>query len=265
MARGSVTAPAVVEREQRTRALFATLELATIPERRQEIVEELVDVNLSLCDALAGRYVGRGADRDDLVQVARTALLLAIERFKPGEGGSFASFAVPTITGELKRYFRDHCWVVRPPRQIQELRARVVSARARLEQRNGREVTVTDLGEHLGVDEQRVSECVGVATSYRPLSLEAPAHQGAPSDLGGTLAGDEDRIGEVIDRIDLRRALATLSPRDRQVLKWRFEEECTQSEIARRLGVSQMQVSRIIRRLLDRTRQLLAPAEPLAG
>ncbi len=265
MARGLAQATTVTEREQRTRQLFTDLQLATHPERRQAVVEELVELNLPLCDALAGRYLGRGAERDDLVQVARTALFLAIERYQPAAGRSFASFAVPTITGELKRYFRDRCWVVRPPRQVQEERARVVRARARLEQEAGREVTVADLGEYLDVDQQRVSECIGVTTSYRPLSLEAPVHQGSSTSLGASLAGDDDLVGDTIDRIDLRRALATLSARDRQVLKWRFEEECTQSEIARRLGVSQMQVSRIIRRLLDRTRELLEPAQPLAS
>ena len=265
MARGSASATTVTERKQRTRHLFSELELATHPERRQEIVDELVELNLPLCDALAGRYIGRGAERDDLVQVARTALFLAIERYQTAAGRSFASFAVPTITGELKRYFRDRCWVVRPPRQVQEQRARVVRARAHLEQEAGREVTVADLGEYLDVDEHRVSECIGVTTSYRPLSLEAPIHQGSSTSLGASLPGEGDAVGDAIDLIDLRRALATLSERDRQVLKWRFEEECTQSEIARRLGVSQMQVSRIIRRLLDRTRELLEPAEALAS
>lgn len=265
MARGLALATTIAEREQRTSELFTSLELATTDERKRQIVDELVQVNLPLCDALAGRYVGRGADHDDLVQVARTALLLAIDRFQSAGRGSFAAFAVPTITGELKRHFRDHCWVVRPPRQVQELRARMVGARGRLEQETGREVTAADLGAHLGVDERRVGECIEVTTSYRPLSLEAPAHQGAATSLGSSLADGDDLVGELIDRLDLRQALATLSPRDRQVLTWRFEEECTQSEIARRLGVSQMQVSRIIRRLLDRTRQLLQPAERLAS
>ena len=98
-----------------------------------------------------------------------------------------------------------------------------------------------------------------------PLSLEAPTHHESAGTLADSLAGDHELVNELIERIDLRRALSALSPRDRLVLKWRFEEECTQSEIARRLGVSQMQVSRIIRRLLDRTRELLQPSEPLAS
>lgn len=264
MARGIALATTVLEREQRTAQLFAELELVD-PSHRQAIVDELVEVNLPLCDALAGRYIGRGADHDDLLQVARTALVLAIGRFDASDGGAFASFAVPTITGELKRYFRDHCWVVRPPRQIQELRSRVVGARADLEQETGREVTVTEIGSRLGVDDRKVSECVGVTTSFRPLSLEAPAGQEVTISLGESLAGDGELADELVQRLDLRRALAALSPRDRQVLKWRFEDECTQSEIASRLGVSQMQVSRIIRRLLDQTRELLEPSESIAS
>ncbi|MEN0069722.1 MAG: sigma-70 family RNA polymerase sigma factor [Propionicimonas sp.] len=265
MARGLALATTVTEREQRTSQLFTHLQSATAPDRRQAIIAELVEVNLPLCDALAGRYVGRGADHDDLLQVARTALLLAVERFDPDDGRVFASFAVPTITGELKRYFRDHCWVVRPPRQIQELRSRVVRARAELEQATGREVTVAEIGRRLEVADAKVRECVGITTSFRPLSLEAPAHPDASTSFGDSLAGGGELITELVERLDLRRALASLPPRDRQVLKWRFEEECTQSEIARRLGVSQMQVSRIIRRLLDRTRALLEPSEPLAS
>jgi len=265
MARGPALASTVSEREQRTRQLFNKLQLATRPQRRRAIIDELVAVNLPLCDALAGRYAGRGAEHDDLVQVARTALVLAIDRFDPTDGGAFASFAVPTITGELKRHFRDHCWVVRPPRQIQELRSRVAMARADLEQKSGREVTVAEIGAHLDMDDRKVGECVGITTSFRPLSLEAPAHHDSPGTLADTLAGDDEVTNELIERIDLRRAISALSPRDRLVLKWRFEEECTQSEIARRLGVSQMQVSRIIRRLLDRTRELMQPSEPLAS
>ena len=263
MARGAAQASAVARREAKTRELFDILAEAQTPEERQRITTELVELNLPLCDALATRYLGRGVDFDDLVQVARTALWIAIQRFRPAEGRSLASYAVPTITGELKRYFRDHCWVVRPPRQIQDLGSLTSRTTEGLEQASGRKVTVQEIGDALGVDQKQVAECIIARAGYRPLSLDATT--GDSASVGSFLSDDEDLAGELTDRLALRRALDELSPRDRQVLAWRFEEDCTQSEIAARLGLSQRQVSRIIRRILDTTRELLEPAEPLAS
>jgi len=263
MARGNALTSTISRREEQTRALFGDLEQATTEADRERLVSEIVSLNLPLADALASRYSGRGAETDDLIQAARTALLLAVRRFRSSEGGSFAAYAVPTITGELKRYFRDHCWVVRPPRQVQELRSRVVRAREELEQHVGAGVSMHDLGAHLHVDQRLMEECLAVSASFRPLSLDAGTDEGGG--IGSSLSTDEDLASELAERVDLRRALAALSPRDRLVLGWRFTDELTQSEIARRLGVSQMQVSRIIRRILDRTRDLLSPAASLAG
>jgi len=243
--------------------LFGDLEQATTAADRDRLVSEIVSLNLPLADALASRYAGRGAETDDLMQAARTALLLAVRRFRPSEGGSFAAYAVPTITGELKRYFRDHCWVVRPPRQVQELRSRVVRAREELEQHVGAGVSMQDLSAYLRVNQRLMEECLAVTASFRPLSLDAGTDTGGG--IGFALATEEDVAAELAERVDLRRALATLSPRDRQVLAWRFTDELTQSQIALRLGVSQMQVSRIIRRILDRTRDVLVPPTSLAG
>lgn len=263
MARGHASATTVTRREELTRQLFNELQELDPTQDREPLTTQLVELNLPLCDALAARYLGRGVDFDDLVQVARTALWIAIGRFRPAEGRSFVSFAVPTITGELKRYFRDHCWVVRPPRHIQDLR--VVTARARedLEQATGRAVTTQEIGDHLGIDQREVAEVMIARAGYRPLSLDAPtAVENAT--LGSSLASEGDIASELTDHLALHDALKELSPRDLQVLVWRFEEECTQSEIAVRLGLSQMQVSRIIRRILDQTRVRLEPA-PLAG
>jgi len=263
MARGAAQASTVARREAKTHELFVTLSSARTPEERQRITTELVVLNLPLCDALATRYLGRGVDFDDLVQVARTALWVAIQRFRPSEGRSLASYAVPTITGELKRYFRDHCWVVRPPRQIQDLGSLTSRTTEGLEQASGRRVSTREIGDALGVDEKQVAECIIARAGYRPLSLDATT--GDAASMGSYLADDEDLASELTDRLALHRALEELSDRDRQVLAWRFEEDCTQSEIAARLGLSQMQVSRIIRRILDTTRELLEPAEALAS
>lgn len=267
MARGiapasSVTAPPNT-REQRTEELFERLDSCPT-EEREAVIAEIVELNLGLCDALANRYTNRGAERDDLVQVARMALFLAIRRFRPGEGRRFVSFAVPTITGELKRHFRDQCWVVRPPRRIQELRARISRQGPELEQHLGREATTEEIGTELGVDEQLVRSASVADGSFRPSSLDAPIDAGGDTTLGLTLAGDSD-TERVVDRIALQRALSGLSRRERLILAWRFAENLTQAEIGRRLGVSQMQVSRLLRRSLDRARDALGEHEPLAG
>ena len=271
MARGVALASVPDERERRTAEILAELTRTRDPRRTELLVEDVVRINLPLCDSLAARYRGRGAELDDLRQVARTALLLAVRRFEPGHGRPFASFAVPTITGELKRYFRDHGWTIRPPRPLQELRARAVRGRAVLEQRHGGVVTVDELGRHLGVGAGRLRESLLAGDGYRPRSLDAPlggdatTGGGAAGSLADTLSDDEDALGALIDRIDLGRVLAALPRRDRLILRWRFAEECTQSEIAGRLGVSQMQVSRMLRALLAQLRVLLQPPEPVVA
>jgi RNA polymerase sigma-B factor len=265
MARGHSTTTDVTAREQRTESLLATLAEAATESEREAITAELVELNLGLCDALAHRYANRGADRDDLIQVARLALFMAVRRYRPEAGRSFAAFAVPTITGELKRYFRDHCWVVRPPRRIQELRARVSRQGQYLEQSLGRSATTAELVEELEVDEGLLRESRVADGSFRPWSLDAPFDAEADTTLASTLADDDEAIDRLTDRLALQRALAGISGRDRQVLRWRFEEGCTQGEIGRRLGISQMQVSRIIRRILEQARRALTAPEPLAG
>lgn len=265
MARGVALASVPNQRERRTAELFGELQRSREPEHTRQLIEDLVRVNLPLCDALAGRYVGRGTEHEDLLQVARTALLLAIRRFEPSPGRSFASFAVPTITGELKRHFRDRGWMIRPPRQLQELRSRAVRSREALEQALGSGISIEELGRQLGVDPRRLQESFAAGGGYRPLSLEAASRDDASITLADTLSGDTDAIETLIERLDLRRALAALSRRDRQVLKWRFADECSQSEIARRLGVSQMQVSRILRALLARIRTQLQPPQEAAA
>jgi RNA polymerase sigma-B factor len=260
MARGNMTSTrSSIDREQRTEQLFAQLTSTDDPTTRAGLVDELVGLHLGLCDALAGRYLHRGADREDLVQVARVALLLAIKRFQPAVGRTFVAYAAPTISGELKRYFRDHCWMVRPPRRIQEMRARASRERSDLEQHLGRKASVSELAVAVGVEPSLLEECAAAESSYRPWSLEArlDGDTDGGSTLGASLADPAEQYERATDRLALQRALAGLSRRDRSILLWRFEEGCTQEEIGRRLGISQMQVSRLIRRILDQARQAL--------
>lgn len=244
----------VRRREELTARLVDNLHSTHDSWERQRLTDELVLVNLPLCDALATRYAGRGADFDDLVQVARAALVVAVQHFRPDKAPSLAAFAVPTITGELKRYFRDRCWMVRPPRSLQELRPRVVQARRELEQQLGRTVTMDDVATHLDVDARTAEEALWARGGYRPASLDAPLQAESSVSLGTQLDSGTDLADDVTQHVALHEVLEHLPEEDRRILVWRFEEECTQTEIAARLGVSQMQVSRMLRRILDGVR-----------
>lgn len=256
MARGPESTFTETLRESRTYELFSRLERVSEQSDRRRISGIIVETNLPLCDALARRYARRGAEHDDLVQVARVGLVLAVERFRPDEGNSFVAFAVPTIVGELRRYFRDHCWAVRPSRTIQELRPMVESARADLLQSLRREPREDEVAEHLGTDPDQVRACVTSATNFRPVSLDAPVGDGSIARLGDVIASSTDLTG-LDEQIDLRRAIGRLSLREQRALALRYGEDLTQAEIGERLGVSQMQVSRILRTALDRLRVML--------
>lgn len=249
-----------------TQDLFALLHAGEDSVARRRIAERIVEAHLSLCDTLAGRYRGRGVDHDDLVQVARMALWLAIERYRADQGATFTSYAIPTITGELKRYFRDHCWMIRPPRHLQELRASAVAQRSELEQCLGRELGVDELAHQMDVCARELRAALDTSDSYQPASLDIAYGDGSRESVGSQVPSEEDLGTTVIERLALRRAVGRLSGRDRALLAWRFVEECTQREIARRLGVSQMQVSRLIRRIIETLRSELEPeATQLAG
>lgn len=199
---------------------------------------------------------------DDLVQVGRMALVKAAHGYRCGHGSSFAAYAVPTISGEIKRYFRDHGWLVRPPRCLQELRAEVVTGQELLRHRLQREPTDAEVARSLAVQEEQVSDVRRSSMAYHGVPLEALEAAGGHGVLGEWSAGvglDE----EIANRDALRRALATLDEREQRIVQLRFVEELTQSEIGVVLGVSQMQVSRLLRGIVDRLRSAIdAPVEP---
>ena len=221
--------------------------------------EALVLLNLGLADGIAGRYLGRGIDRDDLVQVARLGLVKAVRRFRPGLGQSFAGFAAPTISGEIKRHFRDTGWMVRPPRRLQELGVRMRDAEKDLEQNLHRRPRSDELAAVLDVGEGQVRAAREAASSFHALSLDVPAGPGQAS-TEMTLEEAEDPFAAIDDSAWLRDALAELTDRERLVLRLRFVELLTQSDIAEQIGVSQMQVSRILRATLSRLRARLEAA-----
>ena len=219
-------------------------------------VQAVVLLNLGLADGIASRYVGRGIDREDLVQVARLGLVKAVRRFRPGLGQSFAGFAAPTISGEIKRHFRDTGWMVRPPRRLQELGARLRHVEKELEQQLHRRPTNAELAQTLGVDPAHVHAAREAASSFHALSLDVPATVGH-AHAEGSLEEAEDPFAAIDNDAWLSAALSDISERERLVLRLRFVDLLTQSEIATQIGVSQMQVSRILRGTLNRLRERL--------
>jgi RNA polymerase sigma-B factor len=218
--------------------------------------EQLVERFLPLARQLARRYQRGGEQLDDLVQVASLGLLKAIDRFDPARETAFSSFAVPTILGELKRHFRDKGWSVRVPRDLQELAVKVDRLGDEMSRELGRAPTAAEIGERVGASPEQVLEAREAAGAYRAVSLDRP--RGEESDEGDPFAeafGVEDPgFSQAEHAATVERLMAALSEREREVLRLRFEEDLTQSEIGARVGVSQMHVSRLIRQSIARLR-----------
>ena len=250
------------ERDVETSELFRRLAATDTPEESEQVVEQIVHLYLDLCSSMAGRYDGRGVEHEDLVQVARLALVKAVRRYEPGHAPSFAAYAVPTISGELKRWFRDRGWVVRPPRRLQELRADLQSVRSRLEQELGATPTDAELAEAVGATVEEVREVATAATGFRPLSLDcSPSDEERPG-LAAFLATDDDGLAGADDRVCLAEALTELDDDERELLLMRYVEGMTQREIGEARGVSQMQVSRTLRRITVRLHDQLTEHDP---
>ena len=218
---------------------------------------QLIERFLPLARSLARRYERGTEPLEDLVQVASYALVKAIDRYDPARGYAFSSFAVPTIAGELKRHFRDQTWMVRPPRGIQEVTLRVEGALARLTQQLDRSPTTRELAEAVGVSDEAILEAMQARSARGALSLHAP--QGDPGDgmsLQDTLGAVDPDIERAETRAELDRLMTEISPRAREMLRMRFEEDMTQAEIGAAIGISQMQVSRILRQTIARLREV---------
>lgn len=259
-------------RAQLTRDLFARLVDCTDELERRRLVDEIATVNLQVADALAQRYAARGLALDDLVQEARLALVRVVSSFRPDLGHDFLSYAVPSILGALRKQFRDTGWTVRPPRRVQEAQQAINRARPGLVQDLGREPTIAEVCDHLGLPEETVVEALGADGCYAPASLDRPLGSGDDADagsrtLGSTLGGEDFSLKRSETRLALAPLIAKLPERDRLVLELRFVEELTQREVGEIIGVTQMQVSRILSRILATLREQLGdvPAEDLAA
>ena len=217
--------------------------------------ERLVERFLPLARQLARRYGAAGEPLDDLIQVASLGLVKAIDRYELDRGTAFSSFAVPTILGEIKRHFRDTGWTVRVPRAIQERRMKVNRAIPALTGKLGRSPTTAEIAEHIEASSEEVLEALEAAVAYEPVSLDSSPVSDEDDDAWSLSVGAEDPAYELVEySATLAPAMNALPPRERVILHMRFVEDMTQSQIAERVGISQMHVSRLIRKALEMMR-----------
>jgi RNA polymerase sigma-B factor len=240
------------DRAREDKQLFKRYLETRDPAARDALVERF----LPLARQLARRYQRAEEPLDDLIQVASLGLVKAIDRFDSDREVAFSSYAVPTILGEIKRHFRDRTWSVRVPRDLQELSLKVDRAAVAMAKDLQRQPTVTELAEKLEVTEEQVLEAMEASGAYRATSLSSPrgGEDQAGDTLADTLGNEEHGYNLAENRATLDRLLQTITPREREVLRLRFEEDLTQAEIGERIGVSQMQVSRLIRQSVARLR-----------
>ena len=242
------------DRDRITRTLLHRAAMVTDPSTRQRLLEEAVLLNQSMARALAQEYGRRGVDPEDLVQVAMLGLVKAVRGYTPGAERAFAAYAVPTIRGEIKRYFRDRGWMIRPPRSLQELNRDVRIAEPELAQRLQRMPSTDEVADHLGVDADAVNEAREAGGGYQARSLDGPV--GDSGQLLCDVVADPGEPFEMVDAVlTLEPALKILGARERGILRLRFVDNLTQEQIGQRLGVSQMQVSRLLTGILAKLRK----------
>ncbi len=246
-------------------ALAAAAHLDPADPVRLAAREQLVRNYLPFARRLASRFANRGESLDDLVQVATVGLLRAADRFDAQHGSSFAGFAGPTILGELRHHFRDRTWVVRVSRHLQEVHLEARSVATELAQQLGREPTEAEIAGRMRVDPAEVRAGMAAGTAYRADSINAPATADADgAELGDLLGAEDGEIESFADRYSLALLVAELSEADRSLLRLRFVDELSQSQIAELVGVSQMQVSRLLKAVLGRLRAALMAEEPVS-
>ncbi|HEX3648770.1 MAG TPA: SigB/SigF/SigG family RNA polymerase sigma factor [Pseudonocardiaceae bacterium] len=229
--------------------LFDQLANDQLPERtRQQLRDRIVAEHLPIAEHIARRFRNRGQPEDDLRQVAALGLIQAVDRFDPSRGSNFLAFAVPTITGEVRRYFRDSTWSVRVPRRTKELHAAIMAKATELSHELDRAPRPTELAEAMELPLADVQEGLAAAAAYQSASLDeiVAADEASATSLGDLLGTDDHRLADVVDRQSLFPALATLAERERTIIVLRFFGNLTQTQIAERVGLSQMHVSRLL-------------------
>ena len=252
------------QRRDRTARALATAAASQSSRRRRELLDYVVRLNMDVARSVARRYFRRGIEEDDLVQVAYTALTRATRDFDPSRLHDFLSYAVPTIRGELQRHFRDHGWTVRPPRRIQETQAQITTTEGELVQGLGRSPRPSEIADHLNIEVGDVVEAMSADGCFAPASLDRPVAglDGGGLTTVGDLIGEEDRSQPAAEaRVALAPLVRLLKERDRRILYLRFFEDRSQQEIAEDIGVSQMQVSRLLTRIIRDLRTELTGRE----
>lgn len=223
--------------------------------RDKKLRDELIEEHMYIVDILSNKYVGKGIEKDDLYQVASLGLIYAIDRFDPTKGYAFSSFATPTIMGELKRYFRDKGWVIRVPRRIQNLYKKINTAKKILPQELQRTPTVADIADYLGEDEETILETMEASKVYAPQSLDMKyqVQKGENAIDLSEMIGEEDKNFDSIELKDLiDKSKERLNDLEREILELRYYEGRTQVDIANTLDISQMTVSRIEKKIIQK-------------
>ncbi|QNE16838.1 sigma-70 family RNA polymerase sigma factor [Kribbella qitaiheensis] len=252
------------EREAATRALLERRARSSDEAERQELLEDVIELNIEIARGIAHRFRGRGAEADDLDQVAFLGLVKAAQRYRLEEDTPFIGFAIPTIRGEVKRYFRDCAWTVRIPRRLQEVQGMILTKLPELQQRLNREPTREELAAYLAVELEDVEQALAATGCFKVLSLDRPAEERSLS-LADVVPAEEDWTVGQLEAVDmLQPVLADLGPRERRILELRFVEGWIQADIGKEIGVSQMQVSRLLSQILNDLRAKLTPAPAAA-
>jgi RNA polymerase sigma-B factor len=227
----------------------------------QRLRAAVIEQTLPLADNVARRFRGRGQSHEDLFQVASIGLVNAVNRFDPDNGADFLAFAVPTIMGEVRRHFRDTGWAVKVPRRLKELHVDMARARAELTHQSGRAPSAGEIAAHLGIDREEVVQATIAGSNYATLSTDQTfASDGNVMTLKDTIGEPDSRLDKVVDVETVRPLIENLPSREQAVLKMRFFDDMTQTQIAERLGYSQMHVSRLLAKSLTLLRsQALDP------
>jgi RNA polymerase sigma-B factor len=257
---GQVTAGRSTEQDRQGLELIAAMAACPVddPSRRQ-LRDRAIEAWLPMAWRLARRYAGRGESLDDLVQVATIGLIKAVDRYEMDRGEGFLGYAIPTILGEIRRHFRDRGWTIRVPRRLQEMRMAINDANTTLTHKLGHAPTVAEVANHLQVSEEEVLEGLEGAAAYRATSLSTPTGADGSPELGDMLGSDDRGYALTELHLALEPALACLNERERRIVAMRFYGNQTQTQIAEQIGVSQMQVSRLLTAALRKLRTQLGP------
>ena len=248
------------ERADRTQELLLRCVDASADELAY-LHDEIVLLNIEVAESIVMRYRNRGVPSDDLVQVACLGLVKAARGFDPVKSDNFLGYAVPTILGEVKRFFRDNAWTVRPPRRIQELQAEIAAASSQLMQDSGRVPTPRDVAELLELDVKEVVEALSADGCFSPTSLDRPPREGESTPLTDALGDDDPGYAHTEAVVALQPLCRNLTERERRIVYLRFFHEWTQARIAEEFGVTQMQVSRLLTRIFSKLREQLGPLD----